>query len=61
MIDRVRAVELHGLEKEIIIADDGSRDNSLFIINNMQKQHSNLIKIHTSLINLGKGVAIRLG
>jgi glycosyltransferase involved in cell wall biosynthesis len=61
VIDRVRAVELPGLEKEIIIADDGSRDNSPSIINNMQKQHSNLIKVHTSLINLGKGAAIRFG
>ena len=61
VIDRVCAVELAGLEKEIVIADDGSRDNTPSIIASKYKQHPDIIKVHTSLINLGKGAAIRFG
>jgi len=61
VVDRVCAVELPGIEREIIIADDGSRDESPAIIANIHKQHPDIIKVHTSLINLGKGAAIRFG
>jgi len=60
VIDRVQAVNLGNVEKEIIVADDGSTDNSPQIITQKQKQ-SEIIKVHTSLINLGKGAAIRFG
>ena len=61
VVDRVCAVELPGIEREIIIADDGSRDESPAIIANIHRQHPDIIKVHTSLINLGKGAAIRFG
>jgi glycosyltransferase involved in cell wall biosynthesis len=61
VIDRVCAVDLGGLEKEIIIADDGSRDDTPAILADKHKQHSCITKVHTSLINLGKGAAIRFG
>jgi hypothetical protein len=61
VIDRVCSVSLPGIEKEIIIADDGSRDNSPTIIADKHKQYPDIIKVHTSLINLGKGAAIRFG
>ena len=61
VIDRVHAVEVPGLQKEIIVADDGSRDSSVSIINAYHKKYPNVIKVHTSLINLGKGAAIRFG
>jgi len=61
IVERVHAVELPGVDKEVIIADDGSHDNSPSIIAGLQKQYSEIIKVHTSLINIGKGAAIRFG
>ena len=61
VVDHVLAVELPDFEKEIIIADDGSQDDSASIIADLQRQHASIIKVHTSLINLGKGAAIRFG
>ena len=61
VIDRVCAVTLPGMEKEIIIADDGSRDSSPTIIADKHRQYAEITKVHTSLINLGKGAAIRFG
>jgi len=61
VIDRVYGVDLVDIEKEIIVADDGSSDNSIAIIKQKHLQHQDIIKVHTSLINLGKGAAIRFG
>ena len=61
VVDRVCAVKLNGLAKEIIITDDGSRDDSPSVIVGIQQQRSEIVKVHTSLINLGKGAAIRFG
>lgn len=61
VIERVRAVQVPGLTKEIIVADDGSRDESPTIIQHKHLEYPDTIKVHTSLINLGKGAAIRFG
>ena len=61
VVSRVCAVELPGIDKEIVIVDDGSHDDSAAIIESIQRQRPDIIKAHTSLINLGKGAAIRFG
>ena len=60
VIDRVQAVDLGDIEKEIIVADDGSTDLTAQIVARRQTD-SEVIKVHTSLINLGKGAAVRFG
>ena len=60
VIDLVNGVDLADIEKEIIVADDGSTDQSPQIIEKANEAGSTT-KIHTSMINLGKGAAIRFG
>jgi glycosyltransferase involved in cell wall biosynthesis len=61
VIDKVRGVELGPVTKEIIISDDGSTDASPEVIREHSANCTELIKVHTSPINLGKGAAVRLG
>jgi glycosyltransferase involved in cell wall biosynthesis len=61
VVDQVRGVDLGAIEKEIIIADDGSTDDSARILEDYSKTWPELITVHTSPINLGKGAAVRLG
>lgn len=62
VIDRVLNADLGSIIKEIIISDDGSTDASPQIIReHCTKDCTELIKVHTSPINLGKGAAVRLG
>lgn len=58
VVRRVRAVSLGpDIEKEIIVADDGSRDGTAQVLSRLADD--GVIKVHTSLINLGKGAAVR--
>lgn len=61
LIDRVVKVDLGDIEKEIIVADDGSSDESAIVIKGRRAEWPNLIHIYTNPINLGKGAAVRLG
>lgn len=61
LISHVCSIELDGVIFEVIVTDDGSRDDSPEIISEMAQQYPRIKKVHTSLINLGKGAAIRFG
>jgi len=59
VIKKVLQVKI-GLEKEIIVVDDGSIDNSWNKIKKIAEKTDSLIAIK-SPINLGKGAAVRIG
>lgn len=61
LINRVVQVDLGDIEKEIIVANDGSTDTSGLIIEAKRRQWPALIRVHSMPINLGKGAAVRLG
>ena len=61
VVERVRAVELGAIEKEIIIADDGSSDGTRDAMDRSPWAGDPRIRIYHNEINVGKGAAIRLG
>ncbi len=61
VIDKVRQVDLGPIHKQIIVSDDGSTDGSPQILQEYTRNLADLITVHTSPINLGKGAAVRLG
>jgi len=58
---RVCAVDLGVIEKEVIISNDGSTDATSGIVERIQIEHAEIVRIFTSPTNLGKGAAVRLG
>ncbi len=61
VIARVSAVELAGVEKEFVIANDGSTDATRGIIDRRQWPSGASVHVYHSPINLGKGAAVRIG
>jgi glycosyltransferase involved in cell wall biosynthesis len=62
VVERVRAVDLGDIEKEIIVANDGSSDGTQRAIEAMPDDGGKTpMRVFESPINLGKGAAIRLG
>ena len=61
VIARVSAVELPGVEKEIVIANDGSTDGTRRIIDARVWPSGAPVHVYHSPINLGKGAAVRIG
>ena len=59
-IDRVMKLADKGLSLEVIIVDDGSRDNSLLTANNLATKFSE-ITVLSHKKNMGKGAALRTG
>jgi glycosyltransferase involved in cell wall biosynthesis len=61
VIDRIRLVDIGEIEKEIIIANDGSEDGTRRAIDESPWRGDRRVQVHDHPINLGKGAAIRLG
>jgi glycosyltransferase involved in cell wall biosynthesis len=61
VIERIRAVTLDGIEKEIIVANDGSDDGTRRAIDEGPWRDDPAVRVLHSPINLGKGAAVRLG
>ncbi|MCM8787857.1 MAG: glycosyltransferase family 2 protein [Candidatus Omnitrophica bacterium] len=58
VLETVQSSDTLNLEKEIIIVDDNSTDNTAKVLKKLRK---NNIKVVTNPINLGKGASLRIG
>ena len=61
VLERVAAVDLGTIEKEIVIANDGSTDGTRRAIDERRLPSSVSVHVYHSPINLGKGAAVRMG
>src|SRR5256885_6128214 len=61
VIERVWAVDLGDLEREVIIVNDGSSDGTRRAIDTSRWIDDPRVKTYDSPINLGKGAAVRMG
>ena len=57
----IRKVLLVDIDKEVIVVDDGSIDRTSMIVDEMKRKNLELISVHHTMVNLGKGLAIRIG
>ena len=61
VLDKVIAVDLPGIMKEIVVVDDGSTDESLELVQRSCLAQADVVKVWASPVNLGKGAAVRQG
>ena len=61
IVERVLAVDLGGIDSEVIIADDGSSDGTPAAMSASKWIDDPRVRIYANRINVGKGCAIRLG
>ena len=61
VLERVAAVDLGPIEKEIVIANDGSTDSTRRVIDERRLPADLAVHVYHSPINLGKGAAVRMG
>lgn len=60
VIKKVVDVKIPGITKEILVINDGSTDGTKTKLLNASKKQPN-IQVYNSIINLGKGAAVRIG
>jgi glycosyltransferase involved in cell wall biosynthesis len=61
VIERIFAVDIGDIDKEIIVANDGSNDGTPNAIEASRWRSDPRLRVFEHSINLGKGAAIRLG
>ncbi|QDU70775.1 glycosyltransferase family 2 protein [Mucisphaera calidilacus] len=59
LVERVWAVDLGGVEREVIVVDDASADASPAVLRELEAE--GLCVVHRHPVNQGKGAAIRTG
>lgn len=61
VLESVLSVDISPLVREVIVVDDGSTDATPEIIKQQAANRENIVKVHVSPVNFGKGAAIRIG